>query len=152
MFRFVVRLIPLALIVALLPSTGAAQMDYKPPPDLEPIHRPYDQLLDAYVRDGIVYYHALQLDRAKLDRYVASLSSPALAAEMSGWNRAQQIAFWINAYNALALQTAVQYYPRQMNQVPGGFDQLKHTIAGKTVTLAVIETSILAGYNDPRIF
>ena len=34
--------------------------------------RPDDQILDLYVRDGDVYYRALKLERARLDRYVGS--------------------------------------------------------------------------------
>src|SRR4051794_30137261 len=94
------------VLITALAVPAAAQMDYQPPPDLEPLHRPYDQLLDAYNRDGIIYYHALRLDRAKLDRYVASLSSPAVASALATWDKPRQIAFWINAYNAIALQTA----------------------------------------------
>src|SRR6266480_1614610 len=31
----------------------------------------FDQILDLYVRDGLVYYRALKSDRAKLDAFVA---------------------------------------------------------------------------------
>ena len=36
-----------------------------------PLHRPFDEILDIYVRDGLVYYHALKQERGKFDRYVA---------------------------------------------------------------------------------
>jgi len=134
--------------MTLLALPAAAQTDYQPPADLEPIHRPFDQLLDSYVRDGIVYYRALKIDRAKLDRYVASLA----AADAASGDKPRQIAFWINAYNALSLQTAVSHYPVSMNQVPGAFDRTKHTVAGRAVTLDQIENTILAAFNDPRIY
>jgi hypothetical protein len=140
----------LLFIAFVAPASG--QVDYHPPPDLEPIHRPYDKLLDDYVRDGIVYYHALQLDRAKLDRYLAALAEPGLASQLPSWDKPRQIAFWINAYNALSLQTAINHYPRTMRQIPGAFDELKHIVAGKSVTLDEIEKTILAPYHDPRIF
>src|SRR5690242_15215740 len=66
----------------------------------------YDELLDLYVRDGEVYYRALKSDRGKLDSYlnqVAGASPDQLA-------RDEQIAFWINAYNALVLKTVVDHY------------------------------------------
>jgi hypothetical protein len=140
------------LLLTGLVAPAAAQTDYQPPPDLEPIHRPYDQLLDSYNRDGIIYYRALRQDRAKLDRYVASLDSPTVVSGLPTWDKPQQIAFWINAYNALALQTAVNHYPAGIRQVPGAFDQVKHSVAGKSVTLDYIENTILAAYNDPRIY
>jgi hypothetical protein len=141
----------LMLAVLALQTSIAAQMDYRPPADLEPLHRSYDELLDEYVRDGIVYYNALKIDRVKLDRYVTALAG-VNSDTLGSWDRARQIAFWINAYNALALQTAVSHYPAGMRQVPGGYDQLKHVIAGRTVTLDQIENRILADFHDPRIY
>src|SRR5581483_8249 len=62
-----------------------------------------DQILDLYVRDGFVYYRALKAERAKLDGYVNQLA----AAAPDQMPRNEQIAFWINAYNALVLRTVV---------------------------------------------
>jgi hypothetical protein len=146
------RLLVGILLAAACAAPAAAQMDYQPPPDLEPLHRPFDQLLDSYVRDGIVYYRALRTDRAKLDRYVASLDSSGVASALPTWDTPRQIAFWINAYNALSLQTAVNHYPANMQQIPGSFDRIKHTVAGRSVTLDEIENRILADFKDPRIF
>jgi hypothetical protein len=140
------------LLLAALMAPAAAQMDYQPPPDLDPIHRPFDQLLDSYDRDGIMYYRALKQDRAKLDRYVASLDSETVTSGLPTWDKPRQIAFWINAYNAIALQTAVNHYPVALHQVPGAIDSAKHMVAGKSVTLDSIENTILAAYNDPRIY
>ena len=33
------------------------------PPPVDPLHRPFDTILDIYVRDGLVYYRALKLER-----------------------------------------------------------------------------------------
>jgi uncharacterized protein DUF547 len=145
------RFLSVLLFIALV-APAAGQVDYQPPPDLEPIHRPYDKLLDDNVRDGVVYFHALQVDRGKLDRYVVALSEPSLGSQLPSWDKPRQIAFWINAYNALSLQTAITHYPRTMRQIPGAFDEIKHIVAGKSVTLDQIENTILASYNDPRIF
>jgi hypothetical protein len=120
--------------------------------------RNLDQLLDLYVRDGYVYYRALRQDRRLLDAYVASLT----AASVDAAPRAEQIAFWINAYNALVLRTVVDNYPiRQrsrdypspsIRQIPGAFERLTHRIAHKSLTLDQIEQTILSGFQDPRIF
>ena len=32
------------------------------------LHRPFDQILDIQVRDGLVYYRALRGERGRLDR------------------------------------------------------------------------------------
>jgi len=145
-------LFSLSVVLILLGAALPAQMDYQPPPDLEPMHRGYDELLDTYVRDGIVYYHALKMDRAKLDRYVTSLAA-VLPSTAASWDRARQIAFWINAYNAISLQIVVNHYPvSSMRQIAGAFDQLKHVVAGRSLSLDQIENTVLSGYNDPRIY
>src|SRR5215204_4832431 len=74
-------------------------------------HRPLDQLLDLNVRDGLVYYRALRSERGRLDRYVSSLNVPA--ATYAGWSRDEKVAFWLNGYNAMVLQTVINAYPIQ---------------------------------------
>jgi Protein of unknown function, DUF547 len=136
--------------------------DYQPSPDLEALHVPFDALLDIHVRDGLVYYNALQADRARLTRYIASLNAPAVVSGYASWDKDRQKAFWINAYNAFVLQTVVSHYPvrgrasaypsNSIRQIPGAFEKLPHTAAGKTVTLDQIETTVLAEFKDPRVF
>jgi hypothetical protein len=117
----------------------------------------YDQLLDEDVRDGLVYYRALKSTRGRLDAYVSSLASVRLDAA----SREEQIAFWLNAYNAFVLQTVVDHYPitplskdypaQSIQQIPGAFAGLRHKVANQSVTLDEIETR-LAGFKDARIF
>ena len=118
----------------------------------------FDQVLDQYVRDGLVYYRALRQERARLDQFVASLAG----ASIDSAPRAEKIAFWLNAYNALVLRTVIDHYPiplraanypaRSIRQIPGAFDQVRHRVAGQTVTLDQIEDTVLAGFGDPRVF
>ncbi len=123
------------------------------------VHRTaFDQILDQYVRDGMVYYRALKADRAKLDGYVNSLA----AVDTARMSREEQIAFWLNTYDALVLKTVVDHYPiptrskeypaRSIRQIPGAFERLQHRAGGKSVTLDQIETTILAGFKDPRLY
>jgi len=124
------------------------------------IHRPFDQLLDLNVRDGLVYYRAVRASRASLDRYAASLNVPA--ATYQSWTREQQMAFWLNAYNAFVLQTVIDHYPlngtskaypsNSVRQVPGAFEQLKHRVAGQSLTLDEIEKKILPTFKEPRLY
>ena len=117
-------------------------------------------MLDANVRDGLVYYRALKSERGRLDRYVASLNVPA--ATYGGWSKDQQIAFWLNAYNAFVLETVIDNYPirgavrrvpaSSIKQVPGAFDQTKHRAAGRSVTLDEIEKTILPEFKDARLY
>ena len=127
---------------------------------VEVIHRPFDQVLDLYVRDGLVYYKALQSERARLDRYASSLNVPA--ATYGGWSREQQMAFWVNAYNAFVLQTVIDHYPirgrspqypaNSIRQIPGAFEKTKHAAAGRSVTLDEIEKEILPAFKEPRLY
>jgi hypothetical protein len=160
------RSIPFAAIAMIgcaaagIVHAGAGQ-NYAPPADLEAIHVPYDTLIDTNVRDGLVYYRALQQDRGRLTRYLGMLAGTT-EDEVRQWNRAGQIAFWINAYNAFVLDTVVRNYPihgtskqypaNSIRQIPGAFETLKHSAGGRSLTLDQIETTVLAGYNDPRVF
>jgi hypothetical protein len=151
-----------AIIVVLALAAGGASLRARQEaaPATDPLHRPFDQLLDVNVRDGLVYYRALQSTRGALDRYVASLNVPA--ATYQGWSREAKMAFWVNAYNAFVLQTVVSRYPIRgtssaypagsIRQIPGAFEQAKHRAAGRTVTLDEIEKTILPEFKEPRLF
>src|SRR5262245_34488374 len=67
----------------------------------------YDFILETYVRDGLVYYRTLRQDRARLDAFVNSFANESLTTA----SRNDQIAFWLNAYNALVLKTVIDQYP-----------------------------------------
>src|SRR5258706_12701420 len=58
----------------------------------------FDQLLRAHVRDGSVDYPAFQ-QSAAFKIHVAELAQPATIANRNG-----QLAYYINAYNALAIE------------------------------------------------
>jgi hypothetical protein len=118
----------------------------------------FDQILDLNVRDGFVYYRALKSDRGRLDGYVASLAT----ASVESSSREEQIAFWLNAYNAIVLQTVIDQYPivqrsreypaKSIRQIPGAFERLPHRVAGGTFTLDQIEQTVLPKFHDPRVF
>jgi len=125
---------------------------FQPAPGAELLHRPLDQILDVNVRDGLVYYRALKGDRGRLDRYIASLNVPA--ATYQGWSKGQQMAFWVNAYNAFVLETVINNYPLKatIKNIPGAFDKNTFRAAGRTVTLDQIEKTILPEFKEPRLF
>jgi hypothetical protein len=152
------------IVVGLIcsPIAPAFAQDGAAPPDLiEGLHRPLDSLLDVYVRDGFVYYNALRSDRAKLDQYIRALDGPVAAQQAKG-SREEQLAFWINAYNAFVLQTVINHFPIRgrsgeypavsIRQIPGAFERLTLRAAGRTVTLDGIEKDILTPLGDARAF
>jgi hypothetical protein len=148
------RMIAIGVVVGLVGASVGAQDS-----STEAARRKnLDQILDLYVRDGFVYYRALKSDRRRLDGYVTSLSTAAIASA----SRDEQLAFWLNAYNALVLRTVIDHYPttRRSNEYPassvrqisGAFEGQRHQVAGKSLTLDQIEQTILPGFNDPRVF
>jgi uncharacterized protein DUF547 len=140
------------LVTILLASTAVFAQQFTPAPGAELLHRPLDQILDVNVRDGLVYYRALKADRGRLDRYIASLN--VTPATYQGWSKNQQMAFWVNAYNAFVLETVINHYPLHgtIRQIPGAFDKTTWRAAGKALTLDQIEKTILPEFRDPRLY
>ena len=118
----------------------------------------FDEILDLYVRDGLVYYRALKLERGRFDRVVDSLA----AVREGGLSRDERLAFWLNAYNALVLRTVIDRYPingksalypaNSIRQIPGAFESVKHEVAGRSLTLDQIEKTVLPEFHDPRAY
>ena len=118
----------------------------------------FDEILDLYVRDGFVYYQALKLERARFDRVVDQLAT----TRVGGLSRDEQLAFWLNAYNALVLRTVIDRYPihgpsplypaNSIRQIPGAFESARHVVAGRSLTLDEIENAILPEFRDPRVY
>lgn len=123
-----VKTLPISFHLSVFLLASSVTFAQQPPSTAEALHRPYDQLLDMNVRDGLVYYRAVRADRARLDRYVAALGA-VTPATYDGWTREQRIAFWLNAYNAFVLQGAASAYPPRGNSlrsIPGFFDKRTH--------------------------
>jgi hypothetical protein len=95
--------------------------------------------------------------RSNLDDYVEGLASKPI----SGYSRAEQLAYWINLYNAVTVQVVLDHYPvdsiRDIDISPGLFasgpwgKQLIR-VEGVALTLNDIEHRILRPiWQDPRI-
>ena len=148
------------VVILVMIAAAAVSTAQQTPSTADPVHRPLDQILDINVRDGLVYYGAIKAERGRLDRYVASLDVPA--ATFDAWSRDQRLAFWLNAYNAIVLQSVANYYPirgkaagypgNSIRQIPGVFERTKHEAAGRRVTLDEIEKTILPEFKEPRAY
>lgn len=116
-------------------------------------HDLFDQVLQEHVdKEGRVNYTKLKANPEKLERYL-DLLTVAKPMELS-YNA--QLAFWVNAYNALVIKGVIDHYPttsvRKVKWFGGFFYRLKFRVAGKTYTLDQIEHGIIrTEFVDPRI-
>ncbi|MBI1228078.1 MAG: DUF547 domain-containing protein [Bacteroidetes bacterium] len=103
------------LFAALLASTFclyscANRLTYNVKPQMPPVsHEIWDGLLKKHVRsDGFVDYKGMVRDSAELNNYLHLLES---SHPQRIWSKAEQKAFWINAYNAYTVKLIVDHYP-----------------------------------------
>jgi hypothetical protein len=120
-------------------------------------HSKFDQLLKAYVDDqGLVDYNAMAQDT----RFQDTIESLRLAntAKMTPNG---QLAFWINAYNAVTIAKVIKWKPKKSVRetfIPGVWTSTKffttreHFVDGRQLSQDDIEHEILRKQlNDPRI-
>jgi hypothetical protein len=127
-------------------------------------HGAWQDILDGYVAAdesgvNLVDYEALQAnagDAAKLARYLDYLQG----LDPRGYSRAEQMAYWINLYNALTVKVVLDAYPvetiRDIHEgvVPytGPWDDVHANVAGEDLTLNHMEHGILRPiWQDERI-
>ncbi|HAA91648.1 MAG: DUF547 domain-containing protein [Rhodospirillaceae bacterium] len=126
-------------------------------------HDAWKQFLAKYLRvqkDGanrLRYRDVSRKDRESLVNYIGHLS----AQPISRTNRAQQMAFWINLYNALTVKVTLDHYPvksiRDIDISPGLFadgpwGKQLIKVEGVALSLNDIEHRILRPiWKDPRI-
>lgn len=122
-------------------------------------HSAWDAILRKYVDDdGMVNYralHASSADMRALDGYLQTLSTanPQTRASRDG-----QLAFWINAYNAVTVRGILREYPttsiRNHTAKLWGYNiwkDLQLYVGGQPHSLEQIEHEILRKMGEPRI-
>lgn len=114
-------------------------------------HKAFDELLNTYVdENGWVDYAGLKKDRAKLDQYLATC---AAAQPKTFPSQTDQLAFWINGYNAFVLADVLDKVygkAKSVQEVKDFFAQKTHKIAGETLSLKEIENRG-RDLKDPRL-
>ena len=165
----------LLLLILFLPSTSGASKLFVP--KLEPwdtwvaadesntatiAHTDWQELLDSYLltgtADGINLFDYRQVsdaDRKRLQAYLARLAD----IDPREYARAEQLAYWINLYNALTVEVVLEHYPvRSIRKIYGGllgtgpWNEPLIEVAGQPLTLNDIEHRILRPiWRDPRI-
>ena len=75
-----------------------------------PSHELWDELLKNNVdSEGLVNYKGFISDSARLNNYLSKLSKNP--PDKTKWTREEQLAYWINAYNAFTVKLIVDNYP-----------------------------------------
>lgn len=108
----------------------------------------YDALLDAHVDDGHVDYPAFAESEAfaRFVEQIGALDSQALDS------RELELAFYINAYNALAIEGILEgLSPSGLFGRLRFFKWRKYLVAGESISLYDLEHERLITLGDPRI-
>lgn len=115
-------------------------------------------IVSANKTSSRVDYQALAKDRGLIKAYLSEISSVS-QEEFDSWDRKQQLAFLINAYNANTLDLVVRHYPVKSIQNIGSFFRKTGsirfvTLLGQKRTLDDIEHGMIRKkgvYDDPRV-
>ena len=166
----------LAAVVGLLIVLACARGHAGPPADLwhrwlahDPDstlridHDEWDAILMRYLRIGedgvhrVAYGEVTPADRTRLDDYIERMAGLPISA----YNRTEQLAFWINLYNALVVRLIVDHYPiasiRDIGTptaagAAGPWGQELVVVEGSPISLHDIQHRILRPiWRDPRI-
>jgi hypothetical protein len=125
-------------------------------------HSAWETFLDVYLITNhpsgvnrVAYGEVTAGDMAALDGYIAELER----VRVSGLNRDEQLAYWVNLYNAATVQLILNNYPvdsiRDIKQgvfSSGPWDMELLEVEGEAVTLNDVEHRIIRPiWQDPRI-
>lgn len=114
----------------------------------ENLHDLFNRVLRENVTDGKVNYPGIKND-ARFNAYLTILkqTDPGSFA-----TQAEKLAFWINAYNALAIKGILDgLSPASLFGRLRYFKLTKYDVAGKSLTLYDLERNVIIPFNDPRI-
>ena len=113
-------------------------------------HSAWDKLLKKHVdSDGLVDYKGFQQDRKALDSYITMLSNHQPSDK---WSVQEQLAYYINTYNANTVKLILENYPvKSIKDIKGAWTKDMVKIGNVQISLGGIENSILRKMNEPRI-
>ncbi|WP_369992931.1 DUF547 domain-containing protein [Winogradskyella sp.] len=116
-------------------------------------HSTWDNLLKQNVReDGLVAYKGFKADEKILNDYINYLSNQV---PDNSWSYEEQLAYFINVYNANTIKLIVDNYPvesiKKVDATISPFLKNFIKIDDKEFSLADIEKGFLQKMNEPRI-
>src|SRR5262249_37950320 len=109
-----------------------------------------DTVLVRFAHEGRVDYRSLAADPGALHRYLAA----AATARPGGYGRSEQMAFWINTYNARVLDAVLRRPGLKsvldsVAGLPGVFREGRPS-GGQTISLDQIERMLRESFRDAR--
>lgn len=142
----------LGVVLTLWAGCSAVPSSFTPPQPLPPeqvSHQLLDDVLHAHVRDGLVDYPAIAKD-ARFQAYLRHLTRVDPNALPT---REERLAFWVNAYNAFAIQGILEgLSPGTLWGRYEYFIKRRYQVGGATINLYDMERAILVKeFMDPRI-
>ena len=109
-------------------------------------HKPFDTILRENVFDGEVNYKGINED-ANFAQYIKSLE-----AKPNFSNKNEELTYWINAYNALAIKGILDgRSPSTLFGKIGYFKNAKYKVGGKKINLYDLEHKVIIPLGEPRI-
>lgn len=114
----------------------------------QPLAQPFDDILHRYVTDGQVNYPGIAAD-PRFNTYLEQLKQTDAETLPS---RTDKLAFWINAYNALAIKGILDgYSPSTFFGKVRFFYNNEYMAGSKHTNLYDLEHKILIPLKEPRI-
>ena len=113
-----------------------------------PAKKAYASILAKHVKNGLVDYAQIaKSSRKQLDTYLEAVANAKLPDQ-----RADRMAFYIDAYNALVIRSVINHgRPRSVLDVKGFFKEKVHRVANITLSLDELEKKHLNPFaQDPR--
>jgi hypothetical protein len=108
---------------------------------------PFDAVLARRARNGgFDYAGADGQDRKRLAAYLSNLGD----ARPAGMTADEKKAFYINAYNAIAIETMLENAGKKITDIGGAFNRTRHRVGEEMLTLDDIENR-LRDTGDARI-
>lgn len=136
------------LLVLVASAPLAAGTDPAATPSSPSMPELFDGVLRRHVTDGHVNYPGIAGD----PRYTAYLQYLQQIDAETLPTRADKLAFWINAYNALAIKGILDgYSPYTFFGKVRFFYRNEYAVGGKQISLYDLEHKVLIPLNEPRI-
>ena len=147
---------PLAALAFLTVGNLALGDDAKTEEGFNQAHTTWNELVGKHVKPDGVSYPAFQKDRTLLKSYLSELAQVS-TTDFNTWSGREQLAYFINLYNAATIDLVLEHYPiKSFKDEAGGEDgpwKLPFVKAlGKTYTLDQVEHELIRkNYPEPRI-